>query len=91
MEHGRPLAIAAVVAWSAAIAAQAPVPGRRRCRRTAPARPPPQLPAEAVAASQQVITETCVGCHSDRAKAGGLSLQGYAVTSRRRTPRPPRR
>ncbi len=81
MKHGRPLAIAAVVAWSAALAAQAPVPrpapvpSHRAGGAAAPA------PAEAVAASQQVISETCVGCHSDRGKAGGLSLQAYAVAA----------
>ena len=30
-------------------------------------------------APQDVIARTCVGCHSNRAKAGNLSLEGYAV------------
>ena len=82
-KHGRPLAIAAVVAWSAAIAAQAPVPRPAPVpsHRAGAAAAPAPAPAEAVAASQQVITETCIGCHSDRGKAGGLSLQAYAVAA----------
>ena len=29
--------------------------------------------------AQQTIAQSCVGCHSDRAKAGGLSFERYAV------------
>ena len=32
-------------------------------------------------AAQQTVTQTCVGCHSNRAKAGGLSLEGFAVAA----------
>jgi len=28
---------------------------------------------------QAVVTRTCVGCHSNRARAGNLSLEGYAI------------
>ncbi|MEZ5419947.1 MAG: DUF1592 domain-containing protein [Vicinamibacterales bacterium] len=30
---------------------------------------------------QAVIEQSCVGCHNDRAKAGGLSLSGYSVAA----------
>jgi mono/diheme cytochrome c family protein len=32
-------------------------------------------------AAQQTVTQTCVGCHSSRAKAGGLSLEGFDVAA----------
>ena len=32
-------------------------------------------------AAQQTVTQTCVGCHSDRAKSGGLSLEGFNVAA----------
>ncbi|MEP7116421.1 MAG: DUF1592 domain-containing protein [Acidobacteriota bacterium] len=32
-----------------------------------------------VAAEQALVTSSCVGCHNDRAKAGGLSLQSFDV------------
>ena len=49
--------------------------------------PVPSHPAAGAAAARQasdvaaqsVVTESCVGCHSDRAKAGGLSLQSFEV------------
>ncbi len=31
--------------------------------------------------AQRTIAETCASCHSDRGKAGGISLQGYTVAS----------
>jgi cytochrome c551/c552 len=34
-----------------------------------------------VDAAQQTVTQTCVSCHSNRAVAGGLSLEGFAVAS----------
>jgi len=30
---------------------------------------------------QAVVEQSCVGCHNDRAKAGGLSLSGFAVAA----------
>jgi mono/diheme cytochrome c family protein len=51
----------------------------------APVRPvashPAVAPAPDLAAAQQTITQTCVGCHSDRAKAGGLSLAAFTVAT----------
>ena len=35
--------------------------------------------APAVTTSQAVVEQSCVGCHNDRAKAGGLTLQGFQV------------
>jgi mono/diheme cytochrome c family protein len=40
---------------------------------------PGNTPAVAPTAPQDVIARTCVGCHSNRAKAGNLSLEGYTV------------
>ena len=31
--------------------------------------------------AQRTIAGTCAGCHSDRGKAGGISLQGYTVAA----------
>jgi mono/diheme cytochrome c family protein len=55
-------------------------------RQTAPVRPmashAPAAPAAAsVETAQQTVTQTCVGCHSNRAKAGGLSLEGFTVAA----------
>jgi mono/diheme cytochrome c family protein len=38
-------------------------------------------PAASVAAAQEVVTKTCVSCHSDRGRAGNLSLQGFDVAT----------
>ena len=35
--------------------------------------------ASAVMTPQAVVEQSCVGCHNDRAKAGGLTLQGFQV------------
>ncbi len=35
----------------------------------------------AVTSPQAVVEQSCTGCHNDRAKAGGLSLQGFAVAA----------
>jgi mono/diheme cytochrome c family protein len=56
---------------AAVSARQAPV-------RPVASHPPPPAGAD-LATAQQTITQTCVGCHSDRAKAGGLSLAGFTV------------
>jgi mono/diheme cytochrome c family protein len=39
----------------------------------------PTSPAEDVDAPQAVVARTCAGCHSNRAKAGNLSLEGFRV------------
>jgi mono/diheme cytochrome c family protein len=39
----------------------------------------PTSPAAAAQAPQDVVARTCVGCHSNRAKAGNLSLESFAV------------
>ena len=33
------------------------------------------------AAQAEMVAQYCAGCHSDRAKAGGLSLQGWTPTA----------
>jgi hypothetical protein len=39
----------------------------------------PAQPAKAELGPQDVVVRTCVGCHSNRAKAGNLSLEGFQV------------
>src|SRR5947209_1518089 len=53
---------------------------------SAPARPaarklvaPPPTPASAATADTAVVKQYCSGCHSDRGKAGGLSLAAFDV------------
>ncbi len=58
---------------AAVSARQAPAPVRPVASHPAPAAAPD------LATAQQTITQTCVGCHSDRAKAGGLSLAAFTV------------
>jgi mono/diheme cytochrome c family protein len=57
-------------------------------RQTPPVRPvashaarPAAATAPDLAAAQATVTQTCVGCHSDRAKAGGLSLAAFSVAA----------
>jgi mono/diheme cytochrome c family protein len=56
-------------------ARQAPGPVRPVASHPAPAAAPD------LATAQQTITQTCVGCHSDRAKAGGLSLAAFTMAT----------
>ena len=42
--------------------------------------------APAATAPQAVVEQSCVGCHNDRAKAGGLSLSGFSVSAAATTP-----
>ena len=73
---GLALAIAAVVPVSARQArAVRPVASHVAAPSAAAA------PALDVAAAQQTIQQSCVGCHSDRGKAGGLSLAAYDVAA----------
>ncbi|HUU33922.1 MAG TPA: DUF1592 domain-containing protein [Vicinamibacterales bacterium] len=68
--------IMAVGAMSAAQRgpAPAPVPSHPEASAAAPRSAPD-------AATQAVVTGSCGGCHNDRAKAGGLSLQAFEVAS----------
>ncbi|MGE3886592.1 MAG: DUF1592 domain-containing protein [Vicinamibacterales bacterium] len=46
----------------------------------APVRPVPSHAAElSTTAQAETVKQYCAGCHSDRAKAGGLSLQGWSA------------
>ena len=46
-------------------------------RRAAPMRRTAATPAVTPAAQSELVATYCAGCHSDRAKAGGLSLAGF--------------
>ena len=54
---------------------------------TPPARPAAQDPRRVRCANSATIKQYCVTCHNDRAKTGGLSLEGLDVANaaRRRT------
>jgi mono/diheme cytochrome c family protein len=54
-------------------ARQAPAPVRPVASHGTP------VAAPDLASAQQTITQTCVGCHSDRARAGGLSLAAFTI------------
>ena len=60
----------------------APASGAPRVRRAnAPA--PAMSHAMSPAAQSELVTTYCAGCHSERAKAGGLSLAGMTGDQRR--------
>jgi mono/diheme cytochrome c family protein len=42
---------------------------------------PPAASTPDLAAAQATVTQTCISCHSDRAKAGGLSLAAFSVAA----------
>ena len=72
---------ALVLAMSSGVAVsarQGPAPVRPIASHQASIRP---VVAADARAAQQTITQTCVGCHSDRAKAGGLSLAAFSVAA----------
>ena len=69
----RALRALAVLAASVSVAAVSDAPPRLvASHMQAPPAPPALSP-------QAVVEQSCVGCHNDRARAGGLSLQGYQV------------
>ena len=75
---------AAAAALGASVAAQAPRPAAPAGappapRRTAPAvrHATPDLTALSAAKQSELVATYCANCHSDRAKAGGLSLAGF--------------
>ncbi|MEZ5289988.1 MAG: DUF1592 domain-containing protein [Vicinamibacterales bacterium] len=45
-----------------------------------------QASAPAATSPQAVVEQSCIGCHNDRAKAGGLSLSGFQVAQAGDTP-----
>jgi mono/diheme cytochrome c family protein len=51
----------------------------------APVSTPPSrslaAPSSSLAAAQDVVAKTCVGCHNDRARAGNLSLQSFDLNA----------
>jgi mono/diheme cytochrome c family protein len=66
----RRLLAAAAAAWLSSLGLFAQSPQVR------PAAPPAESPA-----STQMVKQYCVGCHSDRGKAGGLSLAGFDLAT----------
>ncbi len=94
------LVTAALVAGGLGLSAMALEPVKEQDAAAQPARPPraaapaPSGPAPAVAhaaafppAEQaQMMGQYCAGCHSDRTKAGGLSLEGWTTTAADESP-----
>ena len=66
---------------AAVAASQRPVTAPRPAAQPAATRSAsaPVAPAVDLAAAQDVVAKTCVGCHSDRARAGNLSLQTFDI------------
>ena len=68
--HARIFAAVGVAVCGITLSAQSPAPPK-----------PTRAPAAATAASTQpkstLVQQYCVGCHSDKGKAGGLSLASY--------------
>ncbi len=59
------------------VAAPAPAPPARRPAAVAPAASHSLSPALSARQQSELVGQYCAGCHSDRAKAGGLSLAGF--------------
>jgi hypothetical protein len=67
----------------AVVAAQRPSTAPRPAMQPAATRSgsAPVAPAVNLAAAQDVVAKTCVGCHSDRVRAGNLSLQSFDINT----------
>ena len=75
------LATLALGASGAGVSGQAPAaPGPMPSHQQAPA-PAAAAPAAAtnIESAQTLVKSTCIGCHSDRTRSGGLSLQSFDV------------
>src|SRR5262245_58954037 len=74
-----------VAVLGAVLAAQTTTP-QTATQTPRPARPPLAVahkapaPAQAAAPQPDVVKQYCVGCHSEKGKAGGLSLVSYDAT-----------
>jgi len=67
---------------SVAVYGQAPVPLRPvPAHDQAPGVPPASPVSPSIDAAQAVIGRSCVACHNDRARSGGLSLEGFTVAA----------
>src|SRR5204862_3602582 len=81
-----------VMVCGLSLAAQTPAP--RKATSAAPATKPPMAvahkaspPAQpAVEPQPEVVKQYCVACHSDKGKAGGLSLAGFDAAHADQTP-----
>src|SRR6185436_16632033 len=68
--------VAAVAIWLMSLGLSARAQQARPAARPAPA---PAAPDQRPAATTQTMKQYCVGCHSDRGKAGDLSLADFDV------------
>ena len=67
---------------SVAVYGQAPVPLRPVPAHDQASGVPPASPVSpSIDAAQAVIGRSCVACHNDRARSGGLSLEGFTVAA----------
>ena len=76
------LATLALGASGAGVSGQAPAaPRPMPSHQQAPAAPAAAAPAAAtnIESAQTLVKSTCIGCHSDRTRSGGLSLQSFDV------------
>ncbi len=76
------LATLALGASGARVSGQAPAaPRPMPSHQQAPAAPAAAAPAAAtnIESAQTLVKSTCIGCHSDRTRSGGLSLQSFDV------------
>jgi mono/diheme cytochrome c family protein len=81
----RPAPASLVVAHTQMPAAPAPPPLSRRVRSPAGRSGRPHAPM-AAAAQRELVATYCATCHSDRAKAGGLSLAGFDPATADKSP-----
>jgi hypothetical protein len=70
-------AVASAAIFSVAVVAQQPPPDRPKpVASHAPTKPAP-APGLSIDAQNQLVKQYCTGCHSERGKAGGLSLASF--------------
>src|SRR5262245_15831307 len=69
-------AVAAAAIFSAAVAAQQAPPARPKPVASHVTKPAP-APGLSTDAQNQLVKQYCTGCHSERGKAGGLSLASF--------------
>ena len=76
------LLVAGAAIWMSALALSAQSPQARPtapAQRPAPAAQPASMRADAAEPTNETLKQYCVSCHSDRGKAGGLSLADFDV------------
>ena len=83
------LLVAGAAVWMSALALSAQSPQARPtapAQRPAPAAQPASARADAAEPTDETLKQYCVGCHSERGKAGGLSLAGFDACGRHEQP-----